>query len=52
MILKDDFVHYNDVKDFVPYLQNHDLSNSECDDRKFRDLYLNFITFWRIYDIV
>jgi len=29
VILQDDIVNYNDVKDFVPFLQNNDLSNGK-----------------------
>lgn len=31
VILQDDIVHYNDVKDFIPYLQKTDLSDGECE---------------------
>lgn len=36
IISQDDIVHYNDVKDFVSYLQNKDLSDGKYDARKFR----------------
>jgi len=36
VILRDDIVHYNDIKDFVPYLQNNNLSAGKHNARKFR----------------
>jgi len=36
VILRDDIVHYNDVKDFVPYLQNNNLSDGKHNAIKFR----------------
>jgi len=32
VILRDDIVHYNDVKDFVPYLQNSNLSDGKLEN--------------------